>query len=640
MHDLSRADLEKLLVVNDTVHNYSIKQTERLLVQNGTSDYKILVPKGQKTEKFIAIATRDLQKFFFESTGVALEVIEDGEADENGKYLSIGKTDLALSLGLDISREALTKAGFIIKTAGDSVVMVGATEEASMYATYAFLQKALRFEQYYTDFYTLDKGVKNLPLYDFDVTDIPDFEYRIQSAGFIRWHDENVRRMRWTDQTTAFIPADEDKMVWHNTFNYLPPDKYKDTHPKWFAEPSITQLCYTAHGDEKEYSLMVETVANRIEELFSMKKYEKFEWITVSIQDNQDGCQCPSCQAAVKKYGAVSGTIVKFLNDVAKRVEAWMQTEEGKPHYRKNFKIFFFAYHATNAAPVRFDAALNRYVPTSDEVICNEHVVPYFAETNGDYMQNLHDNGTANTVVGKNMLGWAALSKEIYFWSYSTNFKYFLIPYNSFDTVQDSLKFAKNNKTVFVMIQDQWMQENAQTGFGIFKNWLHSKLLWDVNADYEALKTQFFDNYFADASPIMREYFDAWQAWARHQTKDLGHQGYRSVYLELADRHLWVKETVLDWYAIVNRAVELINSKKPSDPEYYAEIEKHVRIERIAVQYLLLNVYGYELPIEELQRLKKEFKADVEMSGMNILNTMFHIRRFTDYFKLWGFDEE
>ncbi len=624
----------KLGFVKGALRRYDAKSTGKHLVTGGATEYKILLPQGYAEDEFLSAAVEDLKFFFEEATGIALATVTDNAPLPQGKYLSVGKTSIAARV--DATEKELTKGGFKIKTVDDNICALGATNEATMYAVYAFLRETFGFEQYYTDFYTLDRGVSEIELMDYDVVDVPDFEYRIQSSGWIRWNDKNCKRLRWTKNEKLFIPVDEDKMVWHNTFAYLPPEKYKAEHPAWYADPAAMQLCYTAHGNEAEREQMLDLVAGRIQELFSMEKYRNYDWVTVSIQDNQEGCTCPTCAAAKAKYGADAGVIVPFCNDVAKRVTAWMQTEEGKPYYRENYRIFFFAYHATNAAPVKYDEETGKYLPVDDSVICDEHVVPYFAETNGDYLHNFHDEGTANTVIGKNMKGWGALSKELYFWSYSTNFCYFLLPYNSFDVVQDTMKFAKIEGCKFAMIQDQWIQENAQTGFGIFKNWMHSKLLWDVNVDMQALTEQFFNAYFREAAPTMLQVFYEWREWAKYQRDVLGYNGYRSVYYQALDARLWPQEKVAGWLALTEKAKEDVAIYKESDPALYEELRKHIDTESISYRYILLSLYEDRYTKEETLAMREIFKADVEKCGMNLLNSMNSpINTFEKLFKSW-----
>ena len=626
--------------VEGTVHQYNISETDEYIVKNGASDYRILIPAGTSKDKYVESATEDLQDLFYESTGISLPVVEDSVDISGGKFLAIGDTKLASASSLGATAETLGRGGFVIKTVGNSVCMVGANTESSMYAVYAFLEHALGFEQFFTDFYALNKDVENLKLYSYDVLDIPDFEYRSQGAGFIRWNEENIRRMRWTDcgenNTNLFIPAipSDKNTIWHNTFDYLNPDEYRALNPEWFSEPwrntskdqpiqnSPNQLCYTARGNAEKYALLVDTIAEKVQALFAMEEYKGMDWITVSIQDNQNCCACDTCKAEKAKYGADSAVIVKFLNDVAKKVEAWMQTEEGQPHYRKDFRIFFFAYHATNVSPTKYDKATDSFLPIDDSVVCNEHVVPYFAETNGDYTQNFHDEGTANTQIGNNMRGWRALSKEIYFWSYSTNFSHFLTPYNSFDSVQDILKFAKNNDTKFVMIQDQWIQKNAETGFGIFKNWLHSKLLWNVNADVNALTKEFFDGYFGVASETMLTLFDSYRAWANYQTAELGYKGYRSVYYNALKEELWPHRMLTSWIEMTEQAQKEIEVYKTKNPALYTKINKNITCESLAFRYILLKLYVDKYSEEDSLQMKKDFSYDISRSGMNLMSSM------------------
>ncbi len=626
--------------VTGMTHDYKITETDGFIVKDGASEYRILVPEGKADDKFISAASSDLKQLFSEATGIMLPVVEDNVDLSGGKFLAIGDTKLASNESLGADEKTLGKGGVRIKTVGNSVCMTGATTEAAMYAAYVFLEQALNFEQFYTDFYSLDKDVTELKLMNYDVTDIPDFEYRIQSAGFIRWNDANMRRMRWTNNEALFIPADEQGATWHNTFVYLPPDTYREEHPDWYSSPwrkneKSNQLCYTAHGNEAEREKMIEIIADRIKELFSMDKYKGYDWISVSIEDNQNCCTCETCAAEKAKYGVDSAVMVKFLNEVSKRVGEWMETPEGAPHKRENYRIFFFAYHATNAAPARYDEETGKYVPIDESVICDDHVVTYFAETNGDYTQNFHDAGTANTDIGKNMLGWAALSKEIYFWSYSTNFSHFLTPYNSFDTVQDILKFSKNAGSKYVMIQDQWIQQSGQTGFGIYKNWLHSKLLWDVNADVNALTDKFFDAYFGKASATMRKLFDEWRVWARYQTEELGYNGYRSVYYNALDAKLWPQRMLSGWLDLTEQAKADIAEYKDTEPELYGAITDHIAMESLSFRYLLISLYSSQYSSDALVAMQKQFASDVERIGMNLVNSVKQ-DTIADLIKSWG----
>ena len=605
--------------VKGELHEYKITETDKYIVKNGQTDYQILIPEGMSQNSYISAAVSDLKLMFLEATGVTLEVVEDNQT-LNGKYLAIHSTELCSAESIGATREALGRGGFRIVTKDENVVMCGATPESSMYAVYEFLHQALSFDLLYTDYYVLDKNVEDLKLMQYDVTDIPDFEYRMQSTGWVRYNDQNRKRMKWTNDSDWIIPVGDSAATWHNTFNYLPPAQYKLSKPEWYSYPRENQLCYTARGNEELRGEMIDIISAKVIELFSMAEYKDYNHISISIEDNQDCCICDTCAAAKQKYGADSAVMVMFLNDVAKVVKEWMDSPEGEA-YKRDFRILFFAYHATNAAPVVFDEETKTYKPSAPEVVCHPNVAVYFAETNGDYTQNFHDLDTANTQVGKNMQGWGVLSEEIYFWSYSTNFSHFLTPYNSFDTVQDILKFAKKEDTMFIMIQDQWVQANAQTGFGIYKNWLHAKLGWNVNANVAELEDFFFDNYFLEASDTMHQLFNEYRAWAKHQTDNLGYKGFRSVYTNVLKKEFWPQRMLERWINLTEQAKTEILQYKTTNPTLYKQLNKHIAIESLAFRYLLVSLYSDAYDPAYLLTVKKTFAADILEAGLTLVSS-------------------
>jgi hypothetical protein len=595
--------------------NMSGSHTE-YLVKDGKSEYAILIPYEKTENEFLVAASKDLQKFILEATGVSLPILTDRETEKTEKVLSIGSTRLEQAAGIAPSVERLGIGGAVIKTVGNNVYMTGATDEAAMYATYLFLERELDFDLFYTDFYSLKKNVTEWKLPDYDLTEIPDFEYRIQSSGWIRYNHLNKKRMRWTENSQLFIPADGQNAVWHNTFTYLPPEEYKEQHPKWYSDPDASQLCYSAHGDEEERQQMIEIVAQKIILLFQREEFKDRRFISVSIQDNTTCCNCPSCLAAKEKYHADSGLIVRFTNEVSRKVKAWMDSEEGAP-YKRDYRILFFAYHATNEAPVLYHEESDSFTASDPSVICDDNVAVYFAETGGDYTQTLRDKGTANTVVGDHMRAWNACAKEIYFWSYSTNFFWFFTPYNSFEAVQDIYRFAHEQGCRYIMTQDQWIQANAQTGWGIYKNWLHAKLGWHVEVDVPALREKFFRAYFGAAAQTMLALHQDWLNWSHVQIEELGVKGAYSIYRNPMEKAMWPKEKLDKWLAYIRKAYGEIESEKQADPFRYEKLKEHICIESIDYRYLLIELYSECYSKSELLALKRDTVEDIRRIGMD-----------------------
>ena len=63
--------------VKGELHEYKITETDKYIVKDGKTDYKILIPKGMAENNYISAAVSDLKLMFSEATGVELEVVED-----------------------------------------------------------------------------------------------------------------------------------------------------------------------------------------------------------------------------------------------------------------------------------------------------------------------------------------------------------------------------------------------------------------------------------------------------------------------------------------------------------------------------------------------------------------------------------
>ena len=159
-------------------HNFSYEETDRYILRDGVTEYKVVAPKSDVIE--MSYAKTELITIFEEATGVTLK----SESDEGlvhtkeGKYISLGNTSLYKSSGIDADLSAIKEDGVRIITKDNTVYLLGGSAKGVLYAVYDFLKMNFGFETYYKDCYTLDKNVKNLKLMNYDVTDIPDIDYR------------------------------------------------------------------------------------------------------------------------------------------------------------------------------------------------------------------------------------------------------------------------------------------------------------------------------------------------------------------------------------------------------------------------------------------------------------------------------
>ena len=83
----------------------------------------------------------------------------------------------------------------------------------------------------------------------FALTEVPDFEYRVNSNGM----SASLRRRLRYDAFSEMKLYAGDGDYYHTSLKFLPTATYQASHPDWY-NPASNQLCYTARGNEQEYA--------------------------------------------------------------------------------------------------------------------------------------------------------------------------------------------------------------------------------------------------------------------------------------------------------------------------------------------------------------------------------------------------
>ena len=89
-----------------------IVKTDKMIVSEGKTDYKILIPNNADGE--IVTASNELKLLLNEATGVNL--VSTSNYVKGDKYFSIGNTDLAEENGFTCTYEEVGFSGYKIKT--------------------------------------------------------------------------------------------------------------------------------------------------------------------------------------------------------------------------------------------------------------------------------------------------------------------------------------------------------------------------------------------------------------------------------------------------------------------------------------------------------------------------------------------
>lgn len=606
---------------NGNGSNVAVDQvlTDRYVLRNGITDYKILIPSGEITE-FEKTAGEELTLLFKEATGIALETVTDENRvfNENDKFFSIGENNFFETSGIKISENVQHTGEFQIITKGNSIFFIGNEGKGTgvLFAVYEYLFRILNFEQFSYDCYSLDKGVTDISFYEFDVYDGGDFYNYSAFTGYMNRRKGIMHRMK-ASYSYGQDMGSPGGITGHNSLHILPLSKYdveydvENYHPKWFADDR-KQLCYTAHGDEAELELMItqhaETTIESIKEDLPKDKYLFF---IHSGMDNHLCCACSSCTASKKQYGVNSAAVIKYMNRVHDKIMDWFSTEEGKKYYRSDYRSAVSFYEAYQEAPAYYDKEKGDYVPIDETVVLREGIIASSAPAYANWQVPLTD--PVNSFYYNNIMCIKACSYETRYWIYATNFVgYYLYPFDNFSSMQQNYQLMYNNGARTMLDETQNGNYEGMTGWHMLKSYLSNNLAWDIYADMNALIDRFFTHYFLDAADDMRAYFESYLNFSRLQMNGLC-PGIGAFTYAIGKAEYWPKAVIDTWQGYVESALTKIEKYKTLDPEKYDMLYKHITMERVFLDLVYLRFYQSQIGTD-FEMVRERFVEGVRLN--------------------------
>ena len=594
-------------------HESSAQETDDYMVHEGVSDYKIVLPETVTT--YIAYARDELIRFFGEATGITLPIATEKDLTHtaDGKYISLGDTSLFASSGLTVDKKALKRDGLRIITKDKTVYIVGGSEQGVLYGVHDFLNITFNFEVYYKDCYTLNTGVKDLKLRDYNVTDIPDIAYRTR-AGILNSSTQDADdimfgyRMRALDSYGDFIlpihsgePGKSPYDNGHNSFFFLPTDDYKAEHPDWYSTEN-EQLCYTARGNEESLELMIDTCVEKA--IASLKYYtpDKYAYraIHIGIMDNWKTCKCQACNAVKAAHNdADSAAILMFVNRMGKKINDWMEEPENA-QYKRDLIYTFFAYQSTLTVP--FTVQEDGSYEFADDLKAPEgvKVQPFFAFSTFDWSKSLYASNNDEPRIEAER--WAKSYSDGWAWSYGGIFSEYFIFSDVYNFYAEFYNFLARNKFEYTFAQMHSRQRGADTGFFTFANYIMCKLAWNSSLDLNELIENYFSAMYGDAAKPMKELFQDLRVWYATYSANLGWSQNQRF------SGKWDFGRVRGWQKKLDEAYAAIEKYK-KDEVTYNRLKSHIDIEWLFPAYVTLKNFTSNLTTAELSELKTTFKT-------------------------------
>ncbi len=605
------------------IHQFVAKERDDYLVSEGKTDYVIVMPKT--SDKYTQMALTELSTLFKQATGIELPYIIEPEEgfkhSTTGKYISIGNTKMFESSGITLDKETLKSQGVRIATLDNTIYINGGSKGGVLWGVYDLLEILFNFDMFYVDCWYIDENVKNLKMRDFDVVDVPDIETRMHFSGYVHDDINNIAyrfRMPY-EGNSNFIPLGDTKngaraRTIHNSDHIF----YKDA-PDYDANWSSTngrQLCYTARGNQESYDKMVEKGARIVQEglmAYTPEQYPDSNQATITMTDDFQNCTCAACGEAKEKYGADSGAIIVFMNKVMEKVSAWMELPENAAYKRDDFRLYFFAYQCYIDAPVVYDDTAKKWVVKHPDCEMRDDVGVYMATMPGvHYASNIYED-KVNDVTRRNLDQWFDISKDIYLWTYNTNFNapMFYSAHTVFDN--DFYQYMASGTVSITESQSRW--KDYASGFNHLKPYLDSKLMWDCTLDVDALIARYFEVMYGEAAPVMKEIMMQMQSHNLQilESLDITEQIWKSYFYNVDNKDFWPIHLIKSYEEKFDQARKIIKDKYAiTDPEKCALLISHIDIEYVGVAYYFLWLYR-DNPgdVELYEKVRTYFKTEL-----------------------------
>ena len=591
---------EKQSLFNDGIHFINYTETNDYLIKDGKSEYKLLI--AREHSKYIDQIVEDFIFLFQKATGIELPVVYDDEVyfDNNSRFISLGKNAIFNQTGIRTDEYDIDRHGYIIKTLYKSIFIAGDFDRGTMYGAYQMLEEEFNFDCYSNLVFYIDEGVTEVKLKDYDVVDVPDIKNRAAMSSFIMNYKTAMNRTRVVGRDSETFIGSASA---HTYMYYVPKEKYAETHPEWYSGDK-TQLCLTAGGDEESRQELLNVVFEGFKREAMLESMQEAYLFIFGHEDHGNWCKCTACAAAKEKYNQSNAAVaIWFCNDLAEMIVEWFDSEEGRPYKRDPFYVIFTAYQHTETPPTNYDPETDTYTPIDDSVICHPNVAVEFAPGNMDFQNSLfHD---INTPFRKNFDAWASIAHMFNIYRYQINYNFTLMPYDTFSTEQEFYQYAASKNTYWFFNEGNRGVTDAATGWLMLKNYICSKLEWNVNYDVNELIDNYFNHAYGAGGESMRKFFEEYRVHSKDLIDNYDFTRTNSLYHSCVKAKYWPKQLLDRWLGYVEDALDSIEYLKKVDMEKYLVYYDTITTERVSLHYMITTLYG------KSSRYSKDFIAKI-----------------------------
>lgn len=559
-----------------------------ILFKDGNSEYSIVVdPAAGESVQYAAC---QLQHWIAEVSGVTLPIVGPGDG-QVGKRLIVGFNDLTITLKPDVVRPNDSDDSLTWCSVEGDILLWGGAKRGTLYAVYSFLEEELGCRWYSSTVsvapasreygfgelkHSESPSIKVRDDLYYDVTHNPDFSGKLRN-----------NHIPLTGRDGQVIPFSSERFWGVHTFDAMVPKSvYFDKHPEYFSlrkgervKEGDTQLCLS---NPDVLKITIESMRK------VMRENPDYLIYSLTQNDNFDYCECPECQAIADQYGGQSGLMIWFVNQVADALK-----DEFPDKY-----IGTFAYQYTRGVPKNIKPRENVVVRLCSIECCLIHN---------------YDECEQNRAFLDDLTGWAAISPHLFIWDYTTAFTQYSLPVPNFKTAKPHIQDFVANKAIGMMEEGDYQTKCGE--FNELKAYLLAKLMWNSEADPDAIIKDFTDGYYGPAGKHIREYIE-------YADRILRRDGIHMTCYPVIGDEVYSEEFITGAIDIFKKAKKSVADK----PDYLSRVE--------SAEFPILLLYNEKMPEEAyLAGTFSQIKHVIEKDGVTKMaehNNRYDERTFCD----------
>lgn len=418
----------------------------------------------------------------------------------------------------------------------DSLITISSNNKKNLfYAAYEFIEKFLNVKWLSTDYTHYEKlSSLNIPNNYNYYYEPPVLTRTVHSKLF---YDDSIFADKLKVTNEAFPRYVPNARV-HTFHKFMPYDVFYEKTPEYYAlrngKRLPTQLCLTNNT-------VLEIVKDSVRSFF--KNSPNSDVISVSQDDNTQYCQCENCSKIDNKEGSPAGSLIHFVNDIAKDFP--------------EKTISTLAYQYTRKPPKT--KPLENVLITLCSIECDRSIP--IDEGCKDFSSDLK--------------GWSSLTDNIRIWDYTTQFTNFLAPFPNWGTIKPNINLFVDNNAKWIFEQHS---RNDSELFEL-RSYVMAKLLWDPSLNYNTLIKDFNDKYYGDGGKYITEYITKIQSQIDNTSFFLFLYGDPSQGFD----SFLSPQNLSNYDKLFNKAL----SKVDYNSNYY----KRILRSKISIDYAILELY-------------------------------------------------